>query len=374
MRIVGTIANEHHAQRLSSYLKRNGINNSCEMTFDPSSSNMSYPLWVHDGDQIDMARVIFERFEKNPADPEFDTHTIEPAQIEVPLEKKVSKQVPLRTPITTFFLALCSFIFFWNFVQELAFFREGIPEESFLMTPIQDQLLYDVPPALEELEKVVEKYSIGPDQKVEELPPEIKAELHNIEKIPFWRGFYDWVLLKVKGKDTSVAEGPMFIKIREGEVWRLFTPCLLHQNFLHILFNMIWLWALGRPIEQRIGGFRTLVLTVFVGVISNTVQYLMSGPFFLGYSGIIMGLAGFIWIREKLAPWEGYPLHRSTLLFLVFFVLAMFALQLGSFLVLIFTSIHFAPNIANSAHIAGALTGLLLGRLPLFAWKAEKKS
>ena len=68
MRVVGTLSNESYAKRLSSYLKRNGINNSCEMTFDPASGHMSYPLWVHDEDKIDMARVILERFEKNPAD------------------------------------------------------------------------------------------------------------------------------------------------------------------------------------------------------------------------------------------------------------------------------------------------------------------
>ena len=257
-------------------------------------------------------------------------------------------------------------------MQEIAFFKEGIAKDSFLMTPIQDLLLYDIPPAFEELEKVVEKHNIGPDQKLEELPPAIKAELSAIEKTPFWRGLYDWVLLKIKGKDSSVAEGPMFIKIRKGQVWRFFSPCLLHQNFLHILFNMIWLWTLGRPIEQRIGGFRTLALTLVVGIGSNTVQYLMSGPFFLGYSGIVMGLAGFIWMRERLAPWEGYPLQRTTLIFLIFFVLAIFALQLVSFFLAIFTAIEFSPNIANSAHIAGALFGILLGKLPFFAWKAEK--
>ena len=97
----------------------------------------------------------------------------------------------------------------------------------------------------------------------------------------------------------------------------------------------------------------------------------MSGPFFLGYSGIVMGLAGFIWQRERIAPWEGYPLQRSVVIFLAVFVLAMFALQFGSFLFFLFTDSTFAPNIANTAHIAGALLGVGLARLPYFAARPD---
>ena len=32
-----------------------------------------------------------------------------------------------------------------------------------------------------------------------------------------------------------------------------------------------------------------------------------------------MGMAGFIWMRQRKAPWEGYPLHPSTFSFLGLF-------------------------------------------------------
>jgi GlpG protein len=130
---------------------------------------------------------------------------------------------------------------------------------------------------------------------------------------------------------------------------------------------MIWLWVLGRPIEQRIGAGRTLLLTFAAAIASNVVQYLMSGPLFLGYSGVVMGLAGFIWMRERIAPWEGYPVQKGTMLFLGFFILAMFVLQSLSFFVQIFSDLPFILSIANTAHIAGAIVGMLLGRLSLFA-------
>jgi GlpG protein len=370
MRVIGTISNEMQARRFSAFLKRNKIDNSCEMNFDAATGAMSYPIWVHEEDAMAKAMVAFERFQKNPADPEFDVpilEQVEPKEVmaAAPAEEMVMTH-RVHGRVTMFFLSLCALVFFLNMVQEIPLREEGMSEKTFLMTPIQSLLLYDVPPAIEALESVAQKYKIGPNQKIEQLSPELKAELEAVENMPFWRGIYDWVLLKVKGEDTALSEGPLFVKIRQGEVWRLFSPCVLHRDFLHILFNMIWLWVLGRPIEQRIGATRTVVLTVASGIVSNTAQYLMSGPFFLGYSGIVMGLAGFIWMRQKLAPWEGYPLHRSTILFLLFFIGAMFALQLGSFFLSVASSIQFNPSIANTAHLAGAFVGILLARMPWF--------
>ncbi len=364
MRIIGTLSNENHARRFCAYLKREQIATSCEMTFDTTNGHMSYPIWVHDEDKIEQAAGLFNEFEKNPSDPKYDVPILEQAAPEEPVStedpEEGTKEPRAPTRITHFFLFFCALVFFLNYLQEAA-------HPNHPVTPVQQTLLYDLPPTFARVEEIVEKYQLTPEQTLEQLPPAAQAEVAELNKIPYFRGFYDWILLKVTGQDTFLALGPMFTKIREGEVWRLFSPAILHRDFLHILFNMIWLWILGRPIEQRIGALRTLVLTFIVGVISNTAQYLMGGPYFLGYSGVVMGLAGFIWMREKLAPWEGYPLHRSTILFLVFFVLAMAALQLGSFLLLVFTTVQFNPSIANTAHIVGALVGALLGCYSFFA-------
>jgi len=149
-------------------------------------------------------------------------------------------------------------------------------------------------------------------------------------------------------------------------VWRTFTPSILHKGFLHILFNMLWLWILGRQVELRSGKGRYILITLILGIVSNTCQYIASGPFFLGYSGIITGLAGYIWMRQRVAPWEDYNLPRGTLLFLGIFIFGMLAFQIITFFLRKGGLGVFEVNIANTAHISGAIAGVVLGAIPRF--------
>jgi GlpG protein len=343
--MIGTLLNENQAQRFSIYLKRKGIENHCEGFFDAQTGHMEYKLWVQDEDQLVEAAKAFEQFQKSPSAAEFDIPLVEQLQIQEEQIAEEGEEPPLIEPsssrpfvahFTLFMICLCSFVFFLNTMEEVSLRQKELPQRE--LTSIQEALLYDLP---------------------------VKAEA------PQWRGLYDWAFLKLKKENPSMAVGPLFEKIRQGEIWRLFSPAILHSDFLHILFNMFWLWILGRPIEKRIGVPKTLLLTLAVGVFSNTAQYLMSGPLFLGYSGVAMGLAGFIWMREKIAPWEGYPLNRTTVLFLVFFIGAMAALQFASFFIQLFSHYNFEPNIANTAHIAGALMGAALARGSFFAQRVR---
>lgn len=355
--MIGIILNEPHAARLTAALKRRGIDTRMEGEFDAASGHMNYSIWVVDEDRIPVAMEVYARFVEEPTSAEFDTPVLE-VQEEVVVEEKIV--VPKKTPFTNFMLTLCCLLFVLNFLEQTAFSKVS----KNALTPLQMSLLYDVPRPLEELEKIVEQYALKPGQPV---PVEAEAKLAALDQIPFWRGISSWGLQKLKGQDTSLDEGPLFEKIRQGEIWRLASPILLHGDILHILFNMLWLWVLGRPIEQRIGMGRTILLTVLCAVISNTAQYLMSGPFFLGYSGVVMGFAGFIWMRERKAPWEGYPVQRSTLLFLAIFVGAIFALQVGAMFVDLVFGKQFPLQIANTAHIVGALVGAFLGSKAFFA-------
>lgn len=372
MRLIGTLFSEMHARKMASYLKQKGIDSNCDMAFDAQTGQMTYHLWVIDEDRTVEAASDFERFQKRPADPEFDGPVVVPMGSEAPPPQIAESSVrTVRTPLTMFFLGLCFAIFSLNLLQEQPLLRSGL-RDIFLFTPIQELLLYDFPSDLASIEQMVQEKIEAAGQKGVNLASEVQLKLQEHDKTPQWRGFYEWVVLKIKGLDTQTAEGPLFSNIREGEIWRLFSPCVLHAEFFHIFFNMIWLWILGRPIEQRIGFPKTLLLTALVGIGSNTIQYLVSGPLFLGYSGIVMGLAGFTWMRQKIAPWEGYPLNRITMIFLLLFVGAMFILSMGAFFLQIFSGLAFAPNIANTAHIIGGIIGIFFGRLSSFAERVVK--
>lgn len=373
MRIVGTLSHENEAQRLKFYLTKQGIGSSFDVSFDPANGEMSYQVWIHEEDRLQEAHAIFTEFKKQPLDSRFDAPPPEPEPVSIDEEVAEEDRPPphrFKTHLTHFLIAFCSVLFFLNTLQEIPLPKESPSEGSFLMTPIEALYMYDLPPQFEKLEESALKQELT-ERRVDQISPALKEEITTAVQTPYWKGFYNWIVAKIKGEDPTSGEGTLFYKIRQGEIWRLFTPCLLHKDLLHILFNMLWLWYLGKPIEERIGPFRTLLLTLVVGIGANTTQYFMSGPFFIGYSGIVTGLAGFIWMRERLAPWEGYPLNRATILFLLFFIGAIFALQIALFFLQVATTYNFSPNIGNSAHISGAIIGALLAKSPFFAQRVK---
>ena len=140
---------------------------------------------------------------------------------------------------------------------------------------------------------------------------------------------------------------PMFKEIRAGEVWRLLTPIFLHFNIIHIVFNMIWLYILGNQIEQREGGKHVLLLTVAIGIVSNTCQYLTADSIFGGFSGVVYGLLGYVWIMSRFKPRSGYLLDNFTLIFMLVWLLMGIVGMVG--------------GIANAAHLFGFISGVLWG-------------
>ena len=135
---------------------------------------------------------------------------------------------------------------------------------------------------------------------------------------------------------------------------------------------MMWLILLGKQIEERLRGGSYILLMIVIGIGSNLCQYFMSGPNFMGFSGVLCGLLTFIWIRQKIAPWEGYPLERSTFLFMIYFIFIVLFIQGVSFYLEVEHNTLLSIGIANTAHLSGAAIGVLLGYCPFFSWKTDK--
>jgi GlpG protein len=143
---------------------------------------------------------------------------------------------------------------------------------------------------------------------------------------------------------------PLFSDILAGEAWRLVTPMFLHLSFLHILFNMMWLWDLGRLVEIIKGSVFLLVFVLATGMASNVAQYAITqNPGFGGMSGVVYALLGYVWMQGKYNPRFGFEMHQATvIMMLVWYVLCWTGL---------------VGPIANWAHTAGLLIGVGWGYL-----------
>ena len=136
-------------------------------------------------------------------------------------------------------------------------------------------------------------------------------------------------------------------EIQNGEIWRLFTPIIIHFGILHIVFNMVWLFQLGSAIERYESIKRMAILVIIISLSSNLAEFIWSGPLFGGMSGVVYGLLGYVWAQGKFNPRAVLGLNQNiALMMLAWFVICWLGL---------------VGNIANMAHTVGLLAGILLG-------------
>lgn len=393
MRLICTLDDQSQAYRLSAFLIQKGINNQLELTTNTDwgsheYGNITCRIWVYEEDQMKTALEIASEFLQNPSDPRFQVKEKPTAPLfEVPISDENQSEPPLikighprpavkeKQPlgIITFYLVLiCSILLVFGSTTTPAVktIPPNIPYLPLLYPPINKALIYDYPKAYELIDKLINLFGIPSLENPEELPPEGKAILIQYNQTPYWHGIYDKVIEHFKNPSIPWNfDAPMFEKLRQGEVWRLFTPSLLHQDIFHLFFNMIWLIVLGKQMEQRMGKSRYILFILITGIVSNTAQYLMSGPNFLGFSGVLCGMLTFIWMKQKIAAWEGYQLEKSTMAFISFFILFMVALQAISFFLEFYGKNSLPIGIANTAHLIGALMGVILARFRIFSWQ-----
>lgn len=379
MRLIYSTHDEKLANRLTDYLNRKGIGNHIEISINTDwgsdeYGDRNYIVWVIDEDQFAEGNQIAEQFSEAPSDTQFNPEPVREIQAfpkEQPNTHQYIRQPVLEEPptyLTWYVLFACTFLFLFGAfnIQTPSKEAKELPYAFLVSSPVKRTFMYDFPKAFSYLEQAVALYQNDGEVSRGMLDREREALEQKFTETPKWEGIYAMIIAEVHGKDATTEKAPLFEKIGEGQIWRLFTPCLLHYDIFHLVFNMIWLIVLGNQIEAKIEPKRYLYLMLILAAFSNTAQYLMSGPAFLGFSGVIAGLFTYIWARQIVAPWEGYQLQKATRTFLAFSILAMFCIQLAAFGIEVVYGKTFNVPIANTAHLAGGFLGFALGRFPYF--------
>ncbi len=80
----------------------------------------------------------------------------------------------------------------------------------------------------------------------------------------------------------------------------LITSQFIHAGFIHIAFNMLFLWIFGNNIEEKLGRIKYIVFYLSCGVLAGLAQYYFTANSpvpSLGASGAIAGVMGAYIIR-----------------------------------------------------------------------------
>ncbi|MCK2182481.1 rhomboid family intramembrane serine protease [Halomonas getboli] len=150
----------------------------------------------------------------------------------------------------------------------------------------------------------------------------------------------------------QLAFGSLGEMLASGQVWRLLSPAFLHFGWMHLIFNMLWLWVFGRQVESLHGRGRMLTLLLAAGIGGNLAQYATGTVLFGGMSGVDFALLGYVWLMARRRPDDGFFVPQMLVVFMLGWM--------------VFTMTDVADlfgfgNVANEAHLGGLVVGLLFG-------------
>lgn len=165
------------------------------------------------------------------------------------------------------------------------------------------------------------------------------------------------LLLAGQGTDLTREGGLVGFEVAGGEWWRIVSSGFLHVSLLHVGFNVLLLWLLGRLVEPAIGSARFLVLyfaSLLAGSFGVMVLDASSVVATVGASGAVFGLMGAAVVAQRYSgvdPW-------ST--------------GLGPTIAINLVLTFLLPGISIGGHlgglVGGAIAGLLLFGPPASRW------
>jgi len=292
MRKIGTIPNEQDARTFRDYLLTLGIKS--DVTPD---GDQGCVIWVHEEDQLDRARSELTEFERSPRAEKY-AGAVETAQRQ--------REAELKEAVTA--------------RKRQVNLRERWDRPLVAQLPVTILLI---------------ALSVGATAWSRFMEKDDVTNLLFIQSI--------------------LPDGEQYVRglpdVMHGQVWRLITPIFLHGGWLHIVMNMYMLFVLGGSVESAKGPWKYTGLVLFMAVLSNVAQYVVSAPNFGGMSGVDLGLFGYLWMKSRYAPEEGFFMPQYVVIqAMVWTALCLFGVIGG---------------IANAVHIVGLVTGMLVAVAPV---------
>jgi GlpG protein len=326
MRQLGTVPDQRSAQRFADYLLTKGI----PLSVDPAPGG--WALWVRNEDHLDEARRQFAEFSAAPDSPTYGEAARTAEQLRAEEQRRTAQARK-------------------NFVNMSGRWGRGGGVGGASTTPVTSLLLaasiaVGIFSNLGANRALVSQLSFD-----DYTPARLKIDGRDAEEVV--KGVRNLNQLTEAAKSVQVEFAPAHLWMREP--WRIVTPIFLHFGMMHIVFNMLMLWQLGRPVERGIGSLRYLVLVLAIAIVSNFGEYLWDIQrleegvrVFGGMSGVLYGLFGYIWMKSRYEPESGFMISPNS----VFIMIGWFFLCMTGYV----------GSIANAAHGAGLALGIIVGR------------
>jgi len=177
-------------------------------------------------------------------------------------------------------------------------------------------------------------------------------------------------LIELTGTEDSIVRWafvPAHI-LAGRDLYTIFTAMFLHASWIHIIGNMVFLWAFGPEIEDTMGSIRYLIFYLLGGCAAAAAQIAVSPASTvpsLGASGAIAAVMGAFIVT--------YPRDRIRTVFVIFvFVQVAYipsVILIGIwFLTQLFSQVGArvttqTGGVAYMAHVGGFIFGTIFARL-----------
>ena len=305
MRHLTTVSGKSTAESFVAYLLTQGISTHVEPI---AAAQDQWDVWVRDEDKSAQAKSIFEQFMLSPNDPKYaDAIRQAKSILQEQRQKELERRKNIQTP---------------SMPSSRNLFGRGMPPLTLTLIVLCCAI------------GILSGFqNPGPDN---------------------WFGRIALKQLKFVDLSLYLKTGDPAASLKLGELWRIFTPAFLHGDAIHLLLNMLSLASLGKLAERLEGTGRYAIIVAIVAMASHLLQGLMpldffGSPNFVGISGVVFGLLGYLGMKTTLRPDIGFRLAPQAYV------------MTGLILVLGFAGNATGFALANMAHLGGLVAGIALG-------------